>query len=62
MEKILELEQQLYTNIDLLEMAKSYCELNSDKNENLLVINTALNIMLKNQKNAILLLEKIDTN
>lgn len=50
MDKIIELEQRLNVNVDLLEVAKSYCDLNSDKSTEMSSLSSVLDIVLKNQK------------
>lgn len=51
MEKIVELERQLNVNIDLLEIAKAYCEFNNDKSDEISALIPILEIILDNQKN-----------
>ena len=51
MEKVVELERQLNVNIDLLEIAKAYCEFNNDKSDEISTLIPILEIILDNQKN-----------
>jgi hypothetical protein len=51
MEKIIEIERQLNVNIDLLEIAKAYCEFNNDKSDEISALIPILEIILDNQKN-----------
>ena len=50
MEKILKLEERVYTNMDLLEIAKTYCEFNYDKSKEISVLNSIIDIIIENQK------------
>lgn len=52
MEKIIEIERQLNTNLDLIEIAKAYCEFNFDKSDELCTLISVLEIILDNQKKA----------
>ena len=44
-------EALIADNIDLLEIAKGYCEYNHDKSIAMATMRTMLNVILKNQKN-----------
>ena len=44
-------EALIADNIDLLEIAKDYCEYNHDKSIAMATMRTMLNVILKNQKN-----------
>ena len=50
MEKIVEIERQLNINIDLIEVAKAYCEFNFDKSDELCTLISVFEIILDNQK------------
>lgn len=52
MEKIREIEQKVNLVIDLLEIAKSYCEFNYDKSRELSALDSILEIIIKNQQDA----------
>ena len=56
-ENVVDIEEKVISNLNLLELAKAYCELNYDKSDELLVISTVIDIVLKNQKE---LIKKID--
>lgn len=50
LEKITELEQKITSNVDLLEVAKVYCDFNYDKSDEVSTIGAVLEIALENQK------------
>ena len=50
MEEFAYLEEQLNINVDLLEIAKDYCEFNYDKSSSLSRLLVLLDIILANQK------------
>ena len=50
MEELAYLEEQLNINVDLLEIAKDYCEFNYDKSSSLSRLLVLLDIILANQK------------
>ena len=52
MEKFIELEQKLDLNMDLLELARSYCELNTDKSREMSALHSVLDIIIDNQEDA----------
>ena len=49
-EKISHIEKQIITNIDLLEIAKGYCEYNFDKSSEISALGAILSIILEEQK------------
>lgn len=49
MEKICDLEHKININIDMLEVAKGYCDCNCEKSIELSAIRTALGVILNNQ-------------
>ena len=49
-EKISHIEKQITTNIDLLEIAKGYCEYNFDKSSEISALGAILSIILEEQK------------
>lgn len=49
-DKINDLEQKINFSIDLLEVAKGFCEINYDKASEMSSISTVIEILLKNQK------------
>ncbi len=51
-EKIITLEEKMNLSIDLLEIAKTYCESNYDKSSEFTALWSMLDIILKNQKEA----------
>ena len=53
--KIIEIEKQLNSNIDLLEIAKDYCEFNIDKSIFASRLLSMLEIILINQKKYLLI-------
>ena len=53
MENIIEFEQKMNTNIDLLEIAKDYCEFNLDKSVTPSTLISLIDIVLQNQKKLI---------
>lgn len=50
MEKISKFEEKLNFSIDLLELAKSYCDVNYDKSMEVSTIATALELVILKQK------------
>ncbi len=50
-EKISLIEEQITMNIDLLEIAKDYCEYNFDKAREIAALSTIINIILAEQHN-----------
>lgn len=61
MEKMLttitQIEEKITLSIDLLEIAKDYCEFNFDKGQEVVAIGTILKVVLEEQKE---LADKID--
>ena len=57
MEEIAYLEEQLNINIDLLKIAKDYCEFNNDNISSTSSLLSLLDIVLENQK---IILSKLD--
>ena len=62
MDKLIELEEKLTTNIDLLEISRSYCEFNYDKSNELLVLYSMLDVIIHNQRDAMKVLDCIATS
>ena len=58
--KIIEIEKQLNSNIDLLEIAKDYCEFNIDKSIFASRLLSMLEIILINQKKISIDLDRYD--
>ena len=52
MEKLTEPEQILNSNIDLLEVTRSYCESNWDKSNELSILYSVLEIIINNEREA----------
>lgn len=50
MEKIIELEHQLNINMDLIKIAKTYCEFNFDKSDELCTLISILEVISDNQQ------------
>ena len=50
MEKIISIEEKVVNNINLLEIAKSYCEFNYEKADEIITLSFLLNTILNNQK------------
>ena len=50
MGKITNLEEKMYINIDLLKIAKDYCEFNADKSCTTSSLLSLIEIVLNNQK------------
>ena len=48
-EKLNEFEREINTSIDLLNVAKGYCDLNYDKSSELVAISTVIEILLNKQ-------------
>lgn len=48
-EKLNEFEREINTSIDLLSVAKGYCDLNYDKSSELVAISTVIEILLSKQ-------------
>ena len=57
--KKISIEEQMNTNIDLLQIAKDYCEYNIDKANSYSALLSLLEIILNNQKNVIADIDKI---
>lgn len=53
MENFIDLEQQLNKNIDLLKIAKDYCEFNQDKGSTVSALMSLIEIILQNEKDLI---------
>lgn len=51
MENMKEIEEKVNIGVDLLEIAKSYCEVNYDKARELAALGTLLEIISENQQN-----------
>lgn len=45
-----DLEEQTFLSINLLEVAKTYCDFNYDKSDEITALGSIINIVLKNQK------------
>lgn len=58
-EKIANLEQRISQGIDLLEIAKTYCEFNCDKSDEVSTLFSILEITLQEQKKLIKDLESM---
>ena len=50
LKKICEIEEQVISKIDLLEIAKSYCDYHFEKGYELSALGTIISIILKEQK------------
>ena len=48
--KFSKIEEKITLSMDLLEVAKGYCEYNFDKGQVVVALNSILEIILKNQK------------
>lgn len=48
--KFSKIEEKITLSMDLLEVAKGYCEYNFDKGQEVVALNSILEIILKNQK------------
>ena len=59
LEKFIDLERDLSFGLDLLEIAKCYCEKNSDKIAEVAILNSILDVMLTNQKKVVSGLDKM---
>lgn len=59
MEKFIDVEQKIATNIDLLEIAKDYCEFNNDKASGISCLMSLIEVMLQNQRNLISDFDKV---
>ena len=53
LENIGSIENKIFSSLNLLELAKTYCEHNYDKADEILVLNSVLEIVLNNQKEVI---------
>ena len=62
MEEIAYLEEQLNINIDLLKIAKDYCEFNNDNISSTSSLLSLLDIVLENQKIILSKLDKLELN
>ncbi len=56
---IANLEAQLNKGIDLLEIAKTYCEYNCDKSDEISTLFSILELIIKEQKNTVKSLESL---
>ena len=59
MENISQIEEKININIDLLEIAKDYCEFHNEERKDLCSLMSLIGIVLKNQKMLISYLDKI---
>ena len=59
--EITDLEQKLNTGLDLLEVAKIYCEFNYDKSDELSAVSSVLDIVIQIQKSAAVTLDNLLT-
>lgn len=59
--EITDLEQKLNTGLDLLEVAKTYCEFNYDKADELSAISSVLDVVIQIQKSAAITLDNLLT-
>lgn len=59
---IASLEAQLNKGIDLLEMAKTYCEYNCDKSDEISTLFSILELIIKEQKDTVKSLETLIAN
>ena len=50
LEKFVNIEQGVTFGLDMLEVAKCYCEKNCDKFAEIAILNTILEVMLTNQR------------
>ena len=53
MEKIINIEEQMNANVDLLQIARDYCEFNIDKSATIGFLISLIEIILENQKNIV---------
>ena len=60
MGKIINFEERLIQNIDLLEIAKSYCEFNSYKGAEISALYSVIDIILENHKALVREFDKIE--
>lgn len=51
MEKMKEIEEKVNIGVDLLEIAKTYCEINYDKAKELAALSSLLEVISENQRN-----------
>ena len=51
LEKLSTIEEKIVLSIDLLEIAKNYCEFNFDKGKEISAIGTILEVVLNTQRN-----------
>lgn len=49
-DSILNLEQKITFSINLLEVAKSYCDFHYDKSQEFIALSSVLDVLLKNQR------------
>lgn len=56
---IANLEEQLNRGIDLLEIAKTYCEFNCDKSDEIATLFSVLELIVKEQRNTVKSLESL---
>lgn len=59
MEEFIDFEQKININIDLLEIAKDYCEFNNDRGMSTSSLISLIEIMLQNQKTLIADFDKV---
>lgn len=61
MEKFMDIEERVSLNVDLLQIAKDYCEFNIDKSIAIGTLMPLIEITLKNQKDIITNLDRINS-
>lgn len=59
MEKIIDIEEQMNINVDLLQIARDYCEYNIENSNVTNSLMTLLDVMLQNQKNIVAHFDKL---
>lgn len=62
MEKIMDIEQQINVNMDLLKIAKDYCEFNVDNSRKICSLMSLIEIILQNQKSIVSDFDKLTLN
>ena len=62
MEKFMDIEQQINVNMDLLIIAKDYCEFNIDHSKKICSLMSLIEIMLQNQKSIVSNFDKLTLN
>ena len=62
MENFIDFEEQLNKSIDLLEIARDYCEFNNDKDTTICNLISLIDIILQSQKNLMAKFDKVMIN